>query len=293
MYRAIALSALLTGLWLVTTPALTPDTPDFAQTWDHHAYIAMAQGETVNAPYAYRVLTPGLAHILPFDLTISFRLITIVALWATGIAVYALARAWEYTPGWALVGCGLFYTLYWSVGFALYDFWLCDPLTFLCVTLAIRAAKLQKRVQFAALMAVGVLNKEAVLAVVPLWWVFNPDWRGLWVFIPAALVFVGLRLLIHPVGIPAGTGVDILGWRLRTFDFSALKDWTVGTFGGLFVLPYLTRRNLRTLRLFGAFLALIYAQLLIANNTERLLVLAFPMFILMSIEGLRWQTARR
>lgn len=111
------------------------------------------------------------------------------------------------------------------------------------------------------------------------------------VVLPALIVLVILRLVIHPAGVPANA--LFVGWRLRTFNAQALEDWTVGTFGVLFVLPYLTRRNLRTLRLFGAFLALIYAQLAIANNTERLLVLAFPAFILMSLEGLQWQMAKR
>lgn len=167
--RPVLLAVLLTLAWFVVTPAMTPDHPDFTQQWDHHAYIAMARGATVNAPYAYRILTPGLARLLPFDLPTNFRLIAVIALWLTGVAVYGLARAWGYTPGWALVGCALFYTLYWAVGFTLYDFWLCDPLTFLFVTLAIRAAKLRQAGQFAGLLALGVLNKEAVLCVVPLW----------------------------------------------------------------------------------------------------------------------------
>lgn len=107
------------------------------------------------------------------------------------------------------------------------------------------------------------------------------------VVLPALVTLLALRLLIHPVGASAGQGVDMLGWRLRTWDVYAFRDWTIGTFGVLFILPYLSRRNLRTLRLFGAFLVLVYAQLLVANNTERLLVLAFPVFVLMSLEGLR------
>lgn len=156
-------------LWVLAITPMTPDHPDFPLDWDHHHYIAMARGETPRAPFAYRILTPGLARLLPFDLTTNFRLITIVALWATGVAVYALCRAFGYTPGWALVGCGLFYTLYWAIGYTLYDFWLSDPLTFLFVTLAIRAAKLRQRWQFAGLLAIGALNKEAVLCVTPLW----------------------------------------------------------------------------------------------------------------------------
>lgn len=113
------------------------------------------------------------------------------------------------------------------------------------------------------------------------------------VVLPALIVLIALRLLVHPVGTYAADLPTIWRNRSASFGVDALKNWTVGTFGGLFVLSYLTRRNLRTVRLFGAFLVLVYGQLLIAGNTERLLVLAFPVFILMSIEGLRWQTVKR
>lgn len=164
----------LTLAWFGVTPRLTSNSPDFGQDWDHHQYIAMARGENAAAPYAYRILTPLLASLLPFSLETNFTLITFLALWGTGIAVYYLARAFDFSPPLALIDSAMFYTLYWAVGFNFYDFWLCDPLLFLFIVLAIRAARLKQARTFAVLLAVGVLNKETMLCVAPLWFVFNP-----------------------------------------------------------------------------------------------------------------------
>lgn len=113
--------------------------------------------------------------------------------------------------------------------------------------------------------------------------------RGALVVLPALIVLVALRIVIQPAplataapGIPA-----IIQRRLAEPPLMALKSYTWGTFGVLGLLPFLTRRNLVHLRTFGLFIALIYAQLLVAINTERLLVLAFPAVILMSCETIR------
>lgn len=171
MKLATVLSFVLMLTWLVISPHMTPLDGNFSNaSGDHHEYIAMAAGNAANAPFAYRVLTPLLARLLPFGLPANFMLITALATWATGVAVYALARAFGFTPAMALIGCALFYTLYWATGWLMYDFWLTDPVTILLIVLAICAARMQRAAEFAVLLTIGVLNKEVVLCVVPLWY---------------------------------------------------------------------------------------------------------------------------
>lgn len=289
---AVLLSLLLTGCWLLITPRLTPANPDFAQNWDHLRYIDMARGGNTEAPYAYRVLTPFLARLMPFDLTTNFSLITFLSLWGTGVAVYALALAFDFTPIIALLGCVLFYSLYWATGFVIWDFWLCDPLLFLLIALAIRAAKLKQARRFAVFLAIGILDKEAMLCVMPLWFTFNPSlWKhGLVLTAVAFLVFVGLRIAVptkpYDYNLLESLRVEITA-RAQTFGLSTLRTWTFGVFGLLAALPFLTRRNLVHAARFAPFLLLIYAQLLVASDTERLLVIAFPAVIIMSLETVR------
>lgn len=289
---SVLLSLLLTGLWFLITPRLTLTNPDFSQNWDHLRYIDMARGGNAEAPYAYRVLTPFLARLMPFDLETNFSLITLLSLWATGIAVFALALAFDFTPALALLGCVLFYSLYWATGFVIWDFWLCDPLLFLLITLAIRAAKLKQARRFAVYLAIGILDKEAMLCVVPLWFTFNPSlWKqGIILAVVASLVFVGLRSAIQPkpydYNLIESLREEVTA-RAQTFGLPALRSWTLGTFGLLFIMPFLARRNLSHAARFAPFLLLIYAQLLFASDTERLLVMAFPAVIIMSLETVR------
>lgn len=298
MKTAICLSLIFTLSWTAITIPLTTYSADFARQWDHHQYIEMAQGKSTVAPYAYRVLTPFLARALPFDLQTNFRLLAFLVLWGTGIAVYALARAFDFAPTVALIGTALFYTLYWAVGFTSYDFWLCDPLVFLLAVLAIRSAKLRQGKQFAALLALGVLNKETALCVVPLWFTLNPDAKreGLLGLLPSGVVLIGLHLFIQIT--PSeynlfSTFREMTAWRLQTFNLDTLWRVTFGTFGILLIIPWFSKSNLRHLAIFAPYLALIYAQLLIANNTERLLVLAFPALIVMSLETIQGYTIKR
>lgn len=114
--------------------------------------------------------------------------------------------------------------------------------------------------------------------------------RGLWLSMPAVLTLILLHILIRTQ--PSdysllSAALKVTPWRVQTFGSGALLSWTVGTFGLLFVLPFGTRRNIQHCARFAPFILLVYAQLILANNTERLLVDAFPAFLIMSLETVR------
>lgn len=259
---------------------LWPGTAYYAQPWEHHDYHAMADGGSGRAPYVYRVLTPWLASLFT-DRVIGFQIIAILALWATAMMLYVLLRTFYFSIPFALFGLLLFFSLQWVVRFTLWDFWLPDPISFLLIVTGIWAIKTQNLAVFAGCMVIGALNKESIWAIAPL--AFTMGKRSwLLALIPALIVTVGLRLVIHPIPDDYSM-LGLLRWRLETFDPSLVSRITIGTFGILFVLPFLSRRNLNHLKVFAPFLVLCYAQLLVANTDERLVALAFPVFIVMSL----------
>jgi hypothetical protein len=241
-----------------------------------------------------------------------FRTVTFVALWLTGPALYALLRSLHFPPALALLGLPMFYSLRPAVAFNLWDFWLTDASAFLFLTLAITAAVQRRPVRFTLLLAVGVLCKESVLFAAPLWYTLQVRYpieprraiQTAILTVPAVAVLITLRLLI-----PAGNGDPAYITTMPTYlqsssivadpytlheSFSraiAQRDWftilqaTVGTFGPLFLLT-LWAGHEHWLR-WSPLIVLALAQLALAVNTERLVVLAFPSVITMELSTVK------
>ena len=66
-------------------------------TGDEPFYMAMAAypGAPHSFPYAYRVAVPWLVHLLPFSQLVSFQLLALLAIGASGAAMYALLRDFD------------------------------------------------------------------------------------------------------------------------------------------------------------------------------------------------------
>ena len=77
---------------------------------DDKAYIKMAENilEPVDAPYTYRILTPLIVYLLPFDTVLGFIIVNLFSLYATSILFYYYLRKLEFGFGVSLVGVFLF-----------------------------------------------------------------------------------------------------------------------------------------------------------------------------------------
>jgi hypothetical protein len=171
---------------------------------------------------------------------------------------------------------------------------------------------------YAVLLAVGVLFKESVLFVAPLYYTLNAKklldvrllLRAAGLALPAAGVYFGLRFLIpmqnddyfylstlpdalHQVQL--GRSTYDLGWlwneigmeRFRTLSAESLTRYTVGSFGVVpALLPlFAIRRNAMLFVRFLPFLLLVYVQILFATNDTRLIAAGFPAVIIMALNG--------
>jgi hypothetical protein len=200
----------------------------------------------------------------------------------------------------------------------LYNIFKPDPLAFLFIVLSIYCIAAKKDVMYAVFLAVGVLFKESVLFVAPLYYTLRAQelldyrslLRGVILALPAVGVFVTLRYMIPMKNddyfylstlpdalqqVQLGRSSYDLGWlwreigieRFKTISPESLTRYTIGTFGAVAaMLPlFAIKQNARLLVRFLPFLLLVYAQMLFATNDTRLLAAGFPAIILMALNG--------
>ena len=324
----IALGLLLAFLLVVALLSLTKlrteDTAEYADPgWDRHVYIAMADGHGFDfgiAPFNRRVLVPALAAATPGSLQVGFFAVSASFAVVAGAAMFALGRLRGHSRSVAAAGTLLLFSFGWGLKYALADFWIPDAAVLAFVGVGMVFAQQRRALAFAVVVATGVLAKESVLFVIPLYYSLNAarfvDWRlaretGL-AALPAVAVFLLLQVTIPERNGDAAyisTLPEIIqrfpelyanydyysllrdiGYHQRLSDrnFEALSAMTVNPFG--LIAPALAavglrRHGLLALRLLP-FFALVYLQLLFATDTERLLELAAPCLCLMAMAGM-------
>ncbi|MDP8961328.1 MAG: hypothetical protein M3N32_06930, partial [Actinomycetota bacterium] len=267
---------------------------------DGHYYAAMAEGAwrlCVRAPFCWRPVVPLLAGLLPFATTQAFMLLNIGLLSLAGVIFYWFLRTDTGSWLWASVGVLLFVSLGWATKFLFLYPWLTDAGLFVVISVAIFAARDHRPVIFAVALAVGVLTKEAAFAAVGLYYGLNAQRAvdgkalrsSLFVSVPAVVLAVAVRF-----GLPGSASLDE-ALSLGRHHVEALASWTlwrtitVGTWGivgSLGALAGLLRHPELAWRL-TPFIVAVYAQLVIAHDTERLLVFGFPAVLWLAVVGLR------
>lgn len=282
-----------------SSAAMMPGTPGFANPADHHKYIYMAAHgcQFHIAPFCWRVGVPTLAGLWPGGITEGFYALTLAGVFACALLIYYLARSFGQRAELATVGMLFFFSLPAGAAFVLHDFWLPDAAAWAFIIAAMLAAKLQRPWLMAGILAVGVSVKESVLFAAPLYYTLSAGWSWnrrqiqttILVTLPALFILFAIRKVISA---PDYTYCDLFQTvglvRLRTFSLCDFKSYTGWTFGlPLLVTPWLAPvRMFRLLAQFMPFLLCVYAQLLFAKDTQRLLVIASPAIILMALTGL-------
>jgi len=315
-------SLLLVSLLLIRTEKLDYNHALFSQNWDHHKYIAMAEGNPFDfhiAPFCWRIGVPVLAKALPWDLQDSFTVISFISIWMTGVLIYYLSRIFKFSQIYAFVGMLMFFSMKYATRIYLFIFWGADPLSSLFIVLSICCILLKRDILFLIVVMIGVTVKESVIFAAPLYYTFNARKiidgklaiRMLLLVAPAVFVLISLRIGIPKMNddakylstlpetlriVQEGTSSynylallrDIGLQRVKTLSLLTLGDYTVGTFGiALMSLPFFSvRRNIELFLRFIPFLVLVGSQLLFAVGTNRLLALGFPAIIMMALNGI-------
>ncbi len=317
-------AVVVAALALRVQPMIQPH-PSYLMLGDHHKYAYMAENGPLSfhvAPFCWRPGLPAVVRALPFDTQTGFGFLTILILWANGVVVYYLTRATGRGAAVSLFAMLTFLATGWATKYPLFNFWLPDPAALLLVTLIVLCAYTDRLFAGALLLAVGVLLKESVLFAGPLLLTvpcLGPSRRrqllkGAAAVAPAAALLLAMRFAVparnndpaYMMGLPQHlTEVDegrtsydyveqlqrVSGNRWRDLNCRTLESvhsYTVGSFGVLPLCLALAapRRNARLLWRASPFLLLVYMQLLVATDTQRLLVLAMPIVVLMAVNGL-------
>src|SRR5260370_12114456 len=316
------LSAVLTGLVFSFTRPLDANAPEFSLPWNHHKYIYMAEGHVFDfhiAPFCWRLLAPLLVYLLPLPTPLGFVLVYFISMVGTATLVYYIAKQMAWCGPYPLLALLLFFVPTFVVRQQAYSFLNVDPLAYFLVTLAIWAVVSRRTFLFVVSLTLGVATKPSVLFAAPVFYsldvnrIIDIPWlrRAILAVTPAVAVVIAIRLLIpawnndpqytamlgenlsHVVigkkiyGLSDSCRDIGLVW-LRHFSLLEVRKLTVFMFGILIILPlFALRSNAKLFLRFAPFILLVYAQMLVATDGQRLLSLAFVPFILMSLNGLQ------
>ena len=286
---------------------------------DHHRYIAMAEStpgrfeaEAPVPPFCWRLLVPALVWGLAragLGVDAGYYATTQIFLLGFLLALYAHLRQRGHAPAaarWGLVLAALLpATLRWYA----YQYWMPDPLALFLVALSFVLLWAGRWAWLVPLALVGVATRESYVIVLPYLLLFTLRTatvrvalrRTLLVALPALTLLVVLRHVIEPAA-PydvVATLKRMVAFRLRHSRGGQQPYFmTVGTFGVLVPVLLLfpgrawawCRRHYDDL----AVLATAYASLLLANNTDRLLVYALPALLPAALASLaRWRDLTR
>ena len=134
---------------------------------DTHRYVAMVAGETVPAPFAYRVLVPGIVRALPVGIETGFLITTALFSFLTLLVFHRLLRRIGAGEPAALITTAALAFAY-PIAFYLGRWGLIEPAANLALVLALYCFFDDRPGWMALTVFVGVTAKESVLLLLPL-----------------------------------------------------------------------------------------------------------------------------
>ena len=264
---------------------------------DEPFYDAMANhpGGAHNFPYAYRIAVPWFVHVLPFSHVVSFTLLALLAIAASGAALYALLGEFGIAPRLSVAL---------TLGFALSPTLLVvllrhgrsiDPASILVMVLGCLLIVRRRRLALGLTLLVGVAVRESSLFLIPLAyavWARRPVDRealrdvALVSCLPLVAYLI-LRTSIDAVGrqyIPGYTGpllkarLDVISQALSAGSWSLELRRLAYTYGPLWLLAPLALATLPFARRGLVLVALCVISLTYAFDWGRVMFLAAPVF---------------
>jgi hypothetical protein len=251
-------SLMLSALTLVVEVVFVKPSPLFG---DAVQYSEMARSPLAlsglegyaRGMYGYRILTPLLVHMLPFGVDQGFRLVTSVSLLLSSLVLYAfLMRCCRLSHRTAMLGQFLFLTNI-TTAYNIAIFRLVDPLSYFFLILGLYFVYTGRDLPFAAMMVIGVLNKETELMLAPVYYLVKRRkrldlpraYRTLMLSLPALVVFCSIHLLLsgsiidpavslsHMLENLASSWKTHAVWSLGLFAFSWSFLWMLAVLGYL------------------------------------------------------------
>lgn len=316
-YLLLLLSILLTSIIYLRTDVMDYTHEHFQHPWDHHKYIWMATNnlDFHIAPFCWRVFVPFLASILPFELSLNFKIIALISVALTGYFVFKIGQKIFGDNVLSISMMIGYFSISYATKYVIYDYWLPDAFAILLMTLGIYFILIKNDLAFLSVMSLGALTKESVLFVLPLYYTLNAEKlfytkaikKSAKIFLLPIFIFIGIRILIPAFNsnpdyvqtLPLQLRLVqydsseynlyyILNYvaleRIKSFDFKLLYRITIYTFMIHFVLLLIEiyKKPIWLIR-FSPFLILVYLQIFFAVNEVRLVSIAFIPVLILSI----------
>lgn len=295
--------------------------PFYYSKYMHLAYIQSAENLFLfkEEPFTWRILQPLIINLIPFDKIISFFFISFLSLYFSTILIFKSIFIVLNERKFAILGAIIFLSIVWGVRFNIIEFWYPESLLYFFISLFFYGFYSKRKMLMVVALILGILTKETMLIFFPFYYtatmvntVFKRFDKKLFVenlviVLPALFVLVIVRILISNDG-----GVshayywinEVLWHRILTliglktslqYNIIENQPWimtisinwyryTIGAFGGFFLVILLTwKANSKIFLSYLVPLTLIYLQLFIAYDIERLLTIAFFPFILLTV----------
>ena len=244
------------------------------------------------APFMYRIFTPFLVYLLPFNHLVGFTLVNLTALFLTAVLFYYYLKKLDFNNIYSSLGV-LFFLLAPTVIYSMYDIALVDYLSFLFFLLAFYAILCKNDKLYFISLILGVLNKETILFTIPLFFLYKIEIKGLIKAIKLTIL-VALIPLILFISIKYYFGFTSY-FSLNTIKETLLYDlqiknifnlsnpflafgtlWILGLYALNFVNDSFLKKSLYLM-------PFIFLQVLIATDMFRALFIAFPIIIPISL----------
>ncbi|MDD3045115.1 MAG: hypothetical protein PHF33_06660 [Candidatus Delongbacteria bacterium] len=273
------------------------DIPDI-QNYRQMALASPGFDETVSRNFGYRILMPYIAGFLPFDVDMSFYILTLIMAFVIPFVLLRFFKEYGLGDDTSFYLTVIFLAGRYVFGFAVWNFYdVHDLLTHILILIFLISLKKNNFLIMGTVLAVGVANRETVLFLAPAsaWYYFmvrKDKYNGIRFLIsviPALIILAGLRSLIVTES-AAGEGLLYSFGKLRFDETNKLFDPVtyyriINTFIPLTFIPFvfwketkdLFRRNMHFLILIITY----YASCFLAGDTERLIVPVFPVFFLL------------
>jgi len=279
---------------------------------DHYRYIEMSRGpehyptswRAHEAPFCYRLFTPYLAFLLSqtgMGLNPAYYLVTNIFLFGFLFIIYQYLLVSGFDLKYSLFGIVLVGLTPGAVRWYEYQYWMADPAGLFFLFLAFYLIRTRRDNYLLPLSVIAALNRGSYLFIFFYYFLFllkNYGWKkAMRKTLAMAIVPVITILIIHhyiilsrPYNIRMILN-ETLSFRYENIWFNQLYLLTVGSLGIIFplLLTFPKKIIIYCRREYdGAlFVLLIYGQLAIANNTDRLLVYALPVLLPAALWNLR------
>jgi hypothetical protein len=265
---------------------------------DDKAYFEMAENifEPVASPWTYRILTPLLVYLLPFETLVGFIIVNLSSFYATTILFYFYLRKLGFNFKISLIGVLLFILNPITI-FLIYAICFVDLLLIFLFLLAFYAILCKNDVLFIISVTLGVANKEIILITLILFFFYKLHDKKfistikytILVSILPVTVFFLIRVFVdgNSSYFSLDTILNVLSVHLECFQISVFfhpyRFYLV--FGILWLISLIIYFRIDNFFLKKTIflLPLIFLQALIATGYSRLFFIAFPIIIPLSL----------